>query len=99
MKVETYPPPETFVMGISWTSNEPQWESCICSPCMSINQRVPPTELMYCNALQRLLHEHAPGSLLPFMFWHGRAAAACELVFPPANGFAEDSSNTNADTQ
>ena len=34
--------------------------------------------------LQRLLQQHAPGSLLPFLFRHGRAAAACELLFPPA---------------
>ena len=34
--------------------------------------------------LQRLLHQHAPGSLLEFLFRHGRAAAACELHFPPS---------------
>lgn len=33
---------------------------------------------------ERLLSQHAPLKLLPFMFGHGRAAAACELLFPPA---------------
>ena len=56
-------------------------------------------ELMSYNALQRLLREHAPDSLLPFMFRHGRAAAACELVFPPANGAAEDIRIHHADTR
>jgi hypothetical protein len=40
--------------------------------------------LMLC-CLKRLLREHAPGSLLAFLFRHGRAAMACELLFPPAD--------------
>ncbi|CAL5220409.1 g2420 [Coccomyxa viridis] len=48
---------------------------------------------------ERLLHDHAPGSLLPFMFRHGRAAAACELAFPPASGAVGDSSNHHADAR
>lgn len=49
--------------------------------------------------MQRLLHEHAPGDLLPFMFRHGRAAAACELAFPPAYGPAGDSSRCQHDAR
>ncbi|KAK9829097.1 hypothetical protein WJX72_003864 [[Myrmecia] bisecta] len=32
---------------------------------------------------ERLLREHAPGHLLRFMFKHGQAAAACQLLYPP----------------
>ncbi len=56
-----------------------------------------PAEGVRC--LQKLLREHAPGALLPFMFRHGRAAAACELAFPPANGSAGDSSRCRHDAR
>lgn len=32
---------------------------------------------------EKLLSQHAPGKLLPFMFAHGHAAAACQLLYPP----------------
>ena len=33
---------------------------------------------------EKLLSQHVPARLLPFMFGHGHAAAACQLLFPPA---------------
>lgn len=43
--------------------------------------------------LQRLLQQHAPGSLLEFLFRHGRAAAACELLYPPSGASNEQAAH------
>ncbi len=43
--------------------------------------------------MQKLLREHAPEKLLAFMFKHGQAAAACQLLFPPTGASASADAN------
>lgn len=52
------------------------------------------TYLWVAVPVQKLLREHAPRQLLAFMFKHGQAAAACELLFPPTG--APVSADTSA---
>ena len=50
---------------------------------------------------EKLLSQHAPAKLLPFMFAHGHAAAACQLLYPPApnaTGQLAQSQGTAADS-
>ena len=38
---------------------------------------------------EKLLRNYCPSKLLAFMFRHGRASAACQLIFPPGEDVVE----------